>query len=435
MLDTQAATLEHTILQHRPLAADVSWADEIVFPYYNGLSIRNLAHTVVRLLDVRPANGYLGTAPLQPELWEPYWGQTQRVILFISDGLGWQLLQQLVAEDDAIAQIVADLSGDHPLVPITSIAPSTTAAALPCIWTGTAPVGTGMAGTLLFLRELGVVADMLHFTPFAARRSLPNEVLEAWGLDMQHLLPVQTLGEKLSERQIDSTVILQSDLAGSGLSRLMHRGVAHMVRHIGYTDLWLALRQVMHSTRNRRCFVNVYWSAVDSLSHFYGTISEPVIYEIRQQLAALRDVILDERSRDGRTLFMLVADHGHAPVPDTVAPFEHPLFAAAVRITTGDSRFAHLFLRDGSLAEVMAALRENYGEKIWCVPTADALEAGLFGPEKPHVEAAARLGDLIVVAREGMSLLSQWRQKPGPLSRHAGMSAREMMVPLLLRPI
>ncbi|MEP0761286.1 MAG: hypothetical protein HRF48_00950, partial [Chloroflexota bacterium] len=50
MTATLAADLEQTILAHRPLDIDVSWASEIIFPYYAGLSIRNLAHTVVRLI-------------------------------------------------------------------------------------------------------------------------------------------------------------------------------------------------------------------------------------------------------------------------------------------------------------------------------------------------------------------------------------------------
>jgi hypothetical protein len=44
-----AAALEQAILEHRLMPISSAWADEIVFPYYDGLSIRNLAHTVVRL--------------------------------------------------------------------------------------------------------------------------------------------------------------------------------------------------------------------------------------------------------------------------------------------------------------------------------------------------------------------------------------------------
>ena len=127
--DLQAALIEQQILAHRPFTVSVPWADEIVYPYYDGLSIRNLAHTVVRLLDGKPSSTWLGSSPLDGRLWEHLWGQAKRIVLFISDGLGWRLLQEIVSADTDTAQIVADLTGDGTLTPLTSVVPSTTAPA------------------------------------------------------------------------------------------------------------------------------------------------------------------------------------------------------------------------------------------------------------------------------------------------------------------
>ena len=41
----------------------------------------------MRLLNNRPHNGALGSAPLDPALWTQHAGQVKRVVLFISDGL------------------------------------------------------------------------------------------------------------------------------------------------------------------------------------------------------------------------------------------------------------------------------------------------------------------------------------------------------------
>ena len=51
MPDSLATVLEQTIRAHRPFDVSAPWAEELIFPYYDGLSIRNLAHTVMRLLD------------------------------------------------------------------------------------------------------------------------------------------------------------------------------------------------------------------------------------------------------------------------------------------------------------------------------------------------------------------------------------------------
>ena len=431
-----AATLEQTILAHRPLTIEASWADEIVFPHYDGLSIRNLAHTVVQLLVDRHehTDGQIGPAPLDARLWEHWRGQVRRVVLFITDGLGWRLLQELATQDTAIAQILADLTGEGSLTPITSITPSTTAAALPCIWTGASPAATGMVGTRFFLREFGVLANLLHYTPVTGKHR--PEVLEDWGLNFDNFLPRLTLGQVLASWGVETYLLQQKGLLGTGLSRLMHRGIAHSALYFGYTDLWVALRELLHETRRKRCFVSAYWNAVDSLSHLHGRDAEHTYTEIRRQLADLRDVLGAQGVRDGHTLFMLVADHGHTPITDYVVAEEHPPLLDALRMApAGDARLAHLYLRHGTREAVRAYLCENLGDKLACVLPEEALAAGLFGSEPPYAETAARLGDLTVIAREGVALSVRPPNGNASRSRHAGMSAREMLVPLLLRTL
>ncbi len=430
MPDPLAAAFELQIMDHRPLPIESAWADEIVFPYYDGLSIRNLAHTAVRLLDGKPSTTRLGSSPLDERVWGSLWGKAKRIVLFVSDGMGWRLLQEIAAADPATAQIVADLTGDGTLTPITSIAPSTTAAALPCIWTGAGPIATGMAGTRLFLREFSVMANMLHYSPQNGRHRA--DVLEEWGLDFSTFIPVSTLGEELAARYIDSYALLQKDLFGSGLSKLMHRGITGAVRHYGYTDLWVTLRDLLRETRGKRCFINVYWSGVDGSSHLYGTVTEQSVTEIRRQLADLRDVLLSDGISDGHTLLMLVADHGHSPVSNVLDMSAHPAFMDALRCSMGgDSRFTHLYLRDGMREQVLAYMREHFADSVVALDTAEAIRAGLFGPDPCYSEAVARLGDVTLIAREG-TLIST-KSTPGSLSRHAGMSAREMLVPLLMQ--
>jgi hypothetical protein len=433
MTDALAATLEQTILAHRPLDIDVNWADEIVFPHYDGLSIRNLAHTVLRLFDIPDRSGdRMGDTPLDARLWQHHQGDVRRVVLFISDGLGWRLLQDLIAEDDDIAQTVADLTGDGQLVPITSIAPSTTAAALPSIWTGAGPAATGMLGTQLFLREINTLVSLLHFSPVAGRHR--PEVLEEWGLDFETFLPLTTLGEALATRGIPTHLLLQKDLYGSGLSRLMHRNVKHLVRHYGYNDLWIALRDLLHATRRQRCFVTIYWGAVDGISHLHGTTAEHVIAEIRRQLAALRDVLHDAQHGDGRTLFVLAADHGHSPIPNYINLADHPPIIDALRGRAGgESRFAHVYLRHDFRPQVVDYIRAHLADQLAVVHPRAALDAGLFGSDGVHLETPARLGDLTVIAREGSALGDGPLRRFASVSRHGGLSAREMLVPLLLR--
>jgi hypothetical protein len=429
-----AEPFEQTILNYRPMPFPSSWANEVVFPFYDGLSIRNLPHTVTRLLTSTPIERGLGTAPLDAQLWEAYTGNIRRVVLFLTDGLGWHLLQDLIGQDAATAQVVADLTGGGTLTPITSVAPSTTAAALPTLWTGASPIATGMIGTLLFLREFGTLASLLHYWPVSGRHRV--DVLEDWGLNFDTFLPVETISEVLAARQIPTYLLLQKELVGSGLSRVMHRGLHRAVRHFGYTDLWVELRGLLHKTRRNRCFVNIYWGAVDGVSHLSGTATEQTITEIRRQLTDLRDTLLSKGVGDKHTLFILAADHGHTPVPDYINVSEHRLLVEAMRCGLGgDGRFAYLYLRHDYRQPVMEYIAAHWGDKVAALPLSDALGAGLFGPEPRYQEAEARLGDLILVSRKGVAVGDRPRRAVGAVSRHGGLSDREMLVPLLMRPM
>ena len=434
MPDALSSSLEQRILERQLLPLASSWAGEVVFPSYDGLSIRNLPHTVMRLLNGWSHNAALGSAPLDSALWTAYAGRVKRVVLFISDGLGWQLLQQIAAADPVFEQVIADLTGPGTLTPLSSIAPSTTASALPTIWCGATPIATGLLGTQLFLREFGALASMLHYAPVSGRHR--PDALEDWGLDLNKLLPQKTLGEALKRHRIPSYLLLQKDLIGSGLSRVMHRGVDHVTRHVGYTDLWINLRDLLRKTRGDRSFINVYWAAVDMVSHVYGTAAEQAVVEIGRQLADLRDVLCASDMADGQTLFMLVADHGHSPITEYVNIHDHAPLAEALRCGLGgQARLVNLYLREGYRAQVEDYFREQMPDKFITLRPADAQAAGLFGAETPHPESAARLGDLIVIPREGDALIEKRPGSLAPVSRHGGLSAREMLVPLLIRTL
>jgi hypothetical protein len=62
-----------------------------------------------------------------------------------------------------------------------------------------------------------------------------------------------------------------------------------------------------------------------------------------------------------------------------------------------------------------------------------ALAAGLFGPETPYAETGPRLGDWLLLARQGVVIGDRPRRTNGSVSRHGGLSDREMLVPLLMR--
>lgn len=422
-LSTTAAQLEARIRAFRPLELNVPWQTELIFPHYDGLAITNLAATIPDLLGVT-----MGT-PLDNTVWgqtPPHTDQTiDRVVLFITDGLGYKWLNQLIEEDEAFARVIADLTAGRGAVPLTSVAPSTTTAALPSYWTGAPPGIHGIPGRFIYMREISAIADLLFYRPSTGS---PGDLEKMWETP-EEFLTVATIPEMLRQSGIPTHLLIVRNLMNTSLSRLIYRGVSERHAHVSFTDLWLRLHDVLRLTAGQRCYVSVYWEMVDSLSHMYGAHNDYLSAEIKAQFTALRDTLADPKVHDGRTLVLIAADHGHHPVPDMIDMGKDPALYDALRgAPFGDSRLGFLMLRDGKRTQAIDALA-RYSDRLAWVDPQMAFEAGLFGPAL-HPELAHRVGDLIVIPRLWVRL-GYCGKPPESASNHGGLSDWEMLVPLL----
>lgn len=421
--------LEQHIRANRLLELPVDWADELVFPNYNGLCIQNVPNTVLSLLGAEPAGQVLDA-----QVWggEALQGQVDRVVVFISDGLGFLWLRRLMETDAAIAEAVMGLTGGRSPLPLTSIAPSTTAVALPTLWTGATPAQHGMVGTVVFLREVSMLASVLRYKPAVAKTQ--SEILGEWGVPPEQFLAVPTLPERLAEVGVASHLLLYYDLMGTGLSRIMHRGIQHQHIHVGASDFWLRVEDVLRQTQGQHAYINIYVPSVDMMSHVYGAHNGYLQTEIRNQFSQLNTILSNPAVQDGRTLFILLADHGHLDDQQTVdldkAPHAAPIKAAMRGSLGGETRFGYLYIRDAYRQQVIETLERDFADSLTWVDAAAALEAGLFGGGAVYEETPHRLGDLIVIARPGFALVDK-AHKYQVISRHGGLSAWEMLVPLI----
>ncbi len=423
-LNAVANALEQKIRDNRLMSAPVSWQHDLIYPLYRDLSFMNLAQSLAVLTGVPAA------APLDPVVWSDVPRERiRRVVLFISDGLGYLRLKRLTAADSDLRAAVAHFTRGRGFVPITSVAPSTTACALPTLWTAEPPAVHGMAGTFLYLPEFAMLGNMLEFSPVGGTH--PPLTFARWGRQPETFIPVPSIAQTLAAHGVPLHSVLPQILENSGLSQLLHRAVINHL-HLGGSDAWERLTEVLTTTRGTNACIFMYWPYVDAFSHMHGAEHPSILNEIKAEFAALNAVLDSEQVQDGQTLVLMSADHGHHDAPNVadIAPL-----ADALRLGVGgDERFAYLYLREGEKTRVSAALEKDYADKVAWFDAEAALQAGLFGNGTPHPEFLQRVGDLILVPRLTYRLTNGAPPMPA-ISIHAGMSDEEMMVPLLYREI
>ncbi len=395
-----------------------------VFPDYAAATLANLPASICRWLGADP----LGCPALpQPWLQTIGPGPFQHVILLVMDGLGLNLFQRFASSDPWAGWIQA---GD--LVPLTSVVPSTTAAALTSLWTGRTPAEHGIIGFDLWLKEFGMVGNMIFHSPTAFNGDTGG--LKRAGFLPETFLPVPTLGTHLARQGLRAFSFQHNSIARSGLSTMLLPDV----ETLGYrtlTDLWVTLASVQDSLAGERSYTYVYFGDLDELSHRYGPEDERVLLEL-SAFAHLLERFLrkSHQQRRGDTLFIMAADHGQTYTP-RIGKYElrnHPELARYFAIQpTGEARLPYLFLRRGSENAVRDYLQQVWPGQFDMLPGEQVLQSGLLGREPIYARTYDRLGDWVVFPRGNAYWWFPERENV-LLGRHGGLSPNEMLVPLLM---
>jgi Type I phosphodiesterase / nucleotide pyrophosphatase len=398
-----------------------SWLPGLVTPDYAASCISNLPGAIAGLFGA-PA---LGEGRLPIPLSD---GAPRRVLLIVLDAFGLDLFLRSVPVVPPLARLVERGS----VIPLTSVFPSTTNVALTSLYTGMTPVEHGMVGLLIYLRQLGVIANLLRF--HAAGEGTP-ETLTARGLDPHALCPVTTLFERLAAVEVPGMAVTRHSIHGTSLARIHHAG-ATVATYLTSSDLCVVLRRLLEEEGGPR-FVFAYWDLIDTLSHRYGPAADEVTAEVASFFASLEREVLEPLPAAARreTLLLIAADHGHVPMSGETGGTleEYPEVRECLMMPpTGGARYPYFTALPGRAAELREHLRALAGP-FTLLDADHALERGLFGPGSVDVEVRSRIGDVIGLATGEAAL---WRpETPLEIRRvrglHGGLSEAEMLVPLL----
>jgi hypothetical protein len=407
----------------------LSASDNFIHPQYAGGSILNVPGSVCNWLGAP----LLGAPALDPAITAGLAAQYKRVVLLLVDALALHRLRAWMEEPQF--EVWKRLAERGRLNALTSVTPSTTCAALTSLWTARSPAEHGTVGYELWLREYGLVANMILHAPFNFERSDTSiGSLAAAGFDPATALSLPTLGTHLAASGVRSYALQDAEIINSGLSTMFFPDVKR-VPFDSPASGWSQLRSLIETRSNESAFYWFYWDLLDTLSHKVGPESAEVKAEFAAFTRGFETGLLKPLNRQlaAETLFVMIADHGQVQT-EKDAYYDlrnHPNLTRRLHmLPTGENRLAFLYVRPGQIEAVREYIERTWPNQFIILESAYALEIGLFGPQ-PHSERSLeRMGDLTVIAKG--SAYWWWAKRENPLyGRHGGLTEHEMAVPLL----
>jgi hypothetical protein len=402
---------------------DLPLPDDLQAPAYDGLSILNLPPTIARTLG----SASFGGAPLNIPGLQDLAGGARRVILLLMDSLALHRFQAWLPDNPFWAHRMEE----GLLAPLTSISPSTTSAALTSLWTGVPPARHGVTGYEMWLREYGLVANMITHHPIAYRG---GDDLTSAGFEPLEFLTLPTLDGHLAAHGVPTYVFQHYAIIHSNLSRMLSR---HAERRAiaSAADLCISLRDLLERDPGAPLYAWAYWSEVDHLSHRHGPDDARPRAEFAQFTHAFERFFFNELSPAARkdTLLLLAADHGGITVRNGDPHYmlaSHPNLARRVLAWAGENRQPFLYVRPGQVEAVREYVEKTWPHQFILLESTNALHAGLFGSPPFHDAIHTRIGDLTLMPRGDAFLW--WHSKEDWLvGRHGGLHPEEMLVPLV----
>lgn len=297
-----------------------------------------------------------------------------------------------------------------------AVFPTTTAAALTSILTGSSPGDHGLVGYQVLDRARDKAVNLLSGW-------------ESDGIDPERWQPRPTIFQRAVEAGRAAFAVGLSEYARSGFTRATLRGAEFVAKA---NPRERVARAYGLAAEHPGSVVYCYLPEADKAGHKHGVNSAEwiaALEEIDQALAA---------APPAKVGVLITADHGMVDVPR----HRHIILEAGddrlegVRLIAGEPRMLHVYADPGcDVDELLATWRSLSAGHADVVSRAEAIAAGLYGASVTPV-AAERIGDLLVIARGNRAFYdgrAADQRSQGMIGQHGALTPEERQVPYLRR--
>lgn len=379
-------------------------------PNYNGGSIVNLMSSILK------SYGYQSKYEPLKNFDFNEMNECTNIVLMVIDGLGYEYLHEYGKGSIFI---------EHMKDKMTSVFPATTATGVTTFATGVAPQQHAITGWFMHLKEFGLVATILPFTPRCGGLSFGQAKM-----DPKIIFNQISISEKID---VESYYVIRADLVHSDYTRTTC-GKAKGVPYSDLAEYFERVRELVSSNNNKK-YIYAYWPELDSLSHTHGTNSAEVFAHFQELNKGFISFL--ESMKGTNTTLIITADHGLIDSTDsrTVKLEEHPDFVNTLTLPLcGEPRVAYCYVRPSKAGDFENYVKKNFKDVCELYKSTDLIKKGYFGLFEPHERLFDRVGDYILIMKENyvMRDFVKGEKVHYFVGYHGGVSREEMYVPLIV---
>ncbi len=361
----------------------------LIYPDYNN-SILNLINSIEKHFGVK--NDHPTLAIADSILAKDY----RNVVIMVFDAMGSRNLEQLLPPDSFLRS--------HMLHEITSVFPPTTTAATTTLESGLSPCEHAWLGWSLYFPEIADNVNLFINTNYEEEPVADYHVAS-------RLLPYKSVVQKINE------------LSQARAESVSYFGSYHAE---SYEEILKAVETLCNE--EGRHYLYTYWNEPDTSMHEKGITSE-------EAAAWVQRINIDLEEMSGRlqdTVLFVISDHGHINSTNRYIGDYPDIIDTLKWMPSIEPRALAFYVKEGREMEFETAFLRNFGGDCILLPKQAVISQRLFGRGNAHPRFEEFLGDYLAIAIGDVSIFYTRKESESFIGSHAGLTDREMMVPLIV---
>lgn len=338
----------------------------------------------------------------------------ENVVVILLDGMGKNIMDANLPKDGFFAS--------HLVGTLSSTFPPTTVAATTSIQSGKEPCEHGWLGWDCYYPQIDK-----NVTAFLNKETGTDEQAEDYNVAWRYCGYESTVDKLLKAGVQAYNAMPFLEPFPDTFEKICDR-IAGLCGKPGRKYIYSYWREPDHMMHEKGCFGR---DAKELLGRLEAQVEE-LCERISESKAVENECIKNKPKEGDGTLVIVTADHGHIDTKG-VALIDYPKICECLsRLPSIEPRALNFFIKPGMEELFVSEFNRKFSDSFLLFTKAEVLENKLFGRGTEHPAFRDMLGDYLAVATGDLCIYNTREEADFFIGAHAGLTAEEMTIPLIL---